>query len=106
MVDSACLWSLNGSAGHIVFFRFMYKGRPSQVTYLLIPLLLGYYSTEAFFFHERPIYVSFAADFKPRCLVCQRDSGDHRTLIISAISRSDLGRSENRRHKARSVGDA
>src|SRR5216684_6490328 len=29
--------------------RFMYKGRPSRVTYLLIPLLLDYYSTEAFF---------------------------------------------------------
>src|SRR5258708_37675070 len=30
-------------------FHFMYKGRPSRVTYLFIPLLLDYYSTKAFF---------------------------------------------------------
>src|SRR5713226_5476224 len=54
-------------------FCFMYKGDPSRVTYLLISLLLGYYSTKAIFFHERAIYMSFEADFNPRCIVCQRD---------------------------------
>jgi hypothetical protein len=47
---SVSIWSLNGSAGHIVFFVFMYKGPSFRVTYLLIPLLLGYYSTKAIFF--------------------------------------------------------
>jgi hypothetical protein len=66
----ACLYSPNGSAGHTVFSSFC-TGRPSRVTYMLIPLLLGYYELHTFLM-KNTVCVSFETDVKPRSAVQER----------------------------------